>query len=136
MEQSRYAWLWGLLLLVVVVAVKVYWPDALPHGHRPERPGPRAPKPEPRYPCKPLPLPDALNGRLAPELAYRNGIFDRAGSGRHIATALLTRLPVVRDRTTTLGNRQRILRTQVRVNRHDLVVVVSHWTSRLTDKTG
>ena len=79
-------------------------------------------------------LADTLNKRLGKE-AYAV-VFKQSGSGRHISPALLTKLPVVGDRTDVWGNRQRILKTVVRVNGHDLMVVVSHWTSRLTDKEG
>jgi endonuclease/exonuclease/phosphatase family metal-dependent hydrolase len=35
-----------------------------------------------------------------------------------------------------LGKRQRILETHLTVNDHDLVVIASHWTSRVSDKEG
>jgi endonuclease/exonuclease/phosphatase family metal-dependent hydrolase len=82
-------------------------------------------------------LADTLNRRLRkPELAYKNVLYKRVVGGRHIATALLTRLPVVKDRTDLWDKRRRILKTVVRVNGHDLIVVVSHWTSRVTDHKG
>jgi len=56
--------------------------------------------------------------------------------GRNIAPAVLTRLPVVRDRTKLLGSRQRILRAVIELDGHELVLIPSHWTSRVSDKTG
>ena len=47
-----------------------------------------------------------------------------------------TRLPVKADRTKLVGKRQRILEGHVVVNGHELVVLASHWTSRLTDDDG
>ena len=82
-------------------------------------------------------LAEALNRRLRkPELAYTNILYKQPAGGRHIATALITRLPVVKDRTELWDKRRRILKTVVRVNGHELVVVVSHWTSRVGDHKG
>jgi endonuclease/exonuclease/phosphatase family metal-dependent hydrolase len=82
-------------------------------------------------------LAEALNRRLErPELAYNTVLYKQPAGGRHIATALLTRLPVVKDRTELWDKRRRILKSVVRVNGHDLVVVVSHWTSRVSDRKG
>jgi hypothetical protein len=57
-------------------------------------------------------------------------------AGRHIAPALLTRLPVRADRTRLHGRKVRILETHVVVGGQDLAVLVSHWTSRNTDEQG
>jgi endonuclease/exonuclease/phosphatase family metal-dependent hydrolase len=82
-------------------------------------------------------LADALNRRLGKrELEYRNVLYRAHAGGRHIATAVITRLPVLRGRTQLWDKRRRILETQIRVNGHDLVVVASHWTSRVSDKKG
>jgi endonuclease/exonuclease/phosphatase family metal-dependent hydrolase len=82
-------------------------------------------------------LADALGRRLGkPELAYSNILYKAPAGGRHIATAVLTRLPVVRDRTDLWDKRRRILKTVVRVNQHELIVVASHWTSRVSDRKG
>jgi endonuclease/exonuclease/phosphatase family metal-dependent hydrolase len=56
--------------------------------------------------------------------------------GRDIVTAIITRLPVVADRTQLLGKRQRILEGHIVVDGRDLTVVASHWTSRVSDKEG
>jgi endonuclease/exonuclease/phosphatase family metal-dependent hydrolase len=82
-------------------------------------------------------LQHALNSRLADEsLHYRHVLFKDPHGGRHIATAIITRLPVLGNRTQIHGRRLRILEGHIEVNGHDLVVLASHWTSRLTDKTG
>ena len=44
-------------------------------------------------------LQQALNKRLDPSLHYTNVLMREVSSGRHIAPVLLTRLPVIRDRT-------------------------------------
>src|SRR5262245_47102393 len=53
---------------------------------------------------------DALNSRLRdPALHYTHVLMKNAGGGRHISTAILTRLPVEQDRTRLHGSRLRIL---------------------------
>jgi endonuclease/exonuclease/phosphatase family metal-dependent hydrolase len=82
-------------------------------------------------------LRDALNARLKDDADhYTHILFKDPKGGRHIATAIITRLPVVADRTKLLGNRQRILVGHIQANGHELVVIASHWTSRLTEKEG
>jgi endonuclease/exonuclease/phosphatase family metal-dependent hydrolase len=82
-------------------------------------------------------LQDALNSRLADaSLHYRHVLFKDPHGGRHISTAIITRLPVLGNRTQIHGRRLRILEGHIEVNGHDLVVLATHWTSRLTDKTG
>jgi endonuclease/exonuclease/phosphatase family metal-dependent hydrolase len=82
-------------------------------------------------------LRQALNGRLKkPELHYQHLLMKDLNAGRHIAPAILTRLPVLRDKTRLHGRHLRILEGHVTVNGHDLVVLATHWTSRLTDKEG
>jgi endonuclease/exonuclease/phosphatase family metal-dependent hydrolase len=82
-------------------------------------------------------LSDALNERLKDEaLHYQHILFKDPNGGRHIATAIITRLPVVTDKTRLHGKRQRILEGHIKVNGKELVVIASHWTSRVTDKTG
>src|SRR5207237_91958 len=68
-------------------------------------------------------------GRRAPP--YRHLLWKNPHGGRNISTAILTRLPVEKDRTQLLGRRQRILEGHVTVNGHALVVIASHGTSRL-----
>jgi endonuclease/exonuclease/phosphatase family metal-dependent hydrolase len=56
--------------------------------------------------------------------------------GRHIAPAVITRLPVDAAASRLLNRHQRILETNLNVNGYDLTLVASHWTSRVSDKTG
>jgi endonuclease/exonuclease/phosphatase family metal-dependent hydrolase len=75
---------------------------------------------------------EALNARIAdPSQHYRSVLMKEINAGRHIAPAILTRLPVVGDRTKKLGSRQRILEGRVVVDGQELIVIASHWTSRL-----
>ena len=79
-------------------------------------------------------LRDALNARLDESLRYRNIVFRENRSGRHIAPAVLTRLNARDDLTRDFGIR-RILEAHLEAEGIPLVVIVSHWTSRVTDKT-
>ncbi len=82
-------------------------------------------------------LRDALNSRLGdPALQYSHVLMKELSAGRHIAPAIITRLPVRGGRTRLHGRRQRILEGHIDVEGNDLVVIASHWTSRLTDKDG
>jgi endonuclease/exonuclease/phosphatase family metal-dependent hydrolase len=82
-------------------------------------------------------LRDALNEKIDdPGMKYRQAISREMHVGRHIATAVISRLPVVGDRVKLHGRGQRILEVHVNVRDQDLVVMVSHWTSRVTDHTG
>jgi endonuclease/exonuclease/phosphatase family metal-dependent hydrolase len=83
-------------------------------------------------------LMDALNARInKPELHYQHILMkEPRGFGRNIGTAIITRLPVIRDKTRLHGKRQRILEGHVEVNGHDLVILATHWTSRVTDDSG
>jgi endonuclease/exonuclease/phosphatase family metal-dependent hydrolase len=82
-------------------------------------------------------LQGALNRRLPDSaLRYSHLLMKDPGGGRHIATAILTRLPVQHDRTRLHGSRLRILEGHVVVNGHDLVILATHWTSRVTNETG
>ena len=79
----------------------------------------------------------ALNKRLKDTaLHYKHVLMKNLNAGRHIAPAIITRLPVKADRTKLVGKRQRILEGHVVVHGHELVVLASHWTSRLTDSDG
>jgi endonuclease/exonuclease/phosphatase family metal-dependent hydrolase len=81
-------------------------------------------------------LRDALNKRLKDEsLYYRNILMKELTAGRHIAPAIITRLPVRKDRTRLHGNRQRILEGHIVVDGKELIVIASHWTSRLRKDT-
>jgi endonuclease/exonuclease/phosphatase family metal-dependent hydrolase len=77
-------------------------------------------------------LQEALNARLKDKaLHYQHVLMKEVSGGRHIAPAILTRLNVERDRTRLLGSRQRILEGHLTVNGHPLVVIASHWSSRI-----
>ncbi len=79
-------------------------------------------------------LQHALNAKIAdPSLHYQPPLMKEVSAGRHIAPAILTRLPVIRDRTHTIGSRMRILEGHIVVLGHELIVLASHWTSRLRE---
>lgn len=79
-------------------------------------------------------LQKALNDRIPdPKLHYANVLMKEVSVGRHIAPAILTRLPVVKPKTRSFGNRFRIVQGHVVVGGHELIVLASHWTSRLKD---
>jgi endonuclease/exonuclease/phosphatase family metal-dependent hydrolase len=81
-------------------------------------------------------LRDALNERLKdPELRLKHILYKDPAGGRNIATAILTRLPVIADRTRLSSNKRlRILEGHVKINNHDLVILATHWTSRVSDE--
>src|SRR5262249_8281852 len=82
-------------------------------------------------------LRDALNHRLKDRsLHYAKPLYKDPHGLKNIATAILTRLPVHESKTRLLGRRQRILEGHVEVNGHELVVIASHWSSRLHAKEG
>ncbi len=82
-------------------------------------------------------LQEALNKRMGDSsLEYTNVLMKDPAGGRHIATAIITRLPVARNRTRLHGSRLRILEGHIQIGGHDLVVLATHWTSRVTDAHG
>jgi endonuclease/exonuclease/phosphatase family metal-dependent hydrolase len=82
-------------------------------------------------------LRDALNRRLDnPALEYKHVLMKEANGGRHISPAIITRLPVRADRTRLHGSRLRILEGHIDIDGHDLVVIASHWTARVSDEEG
>jgi endonuclease/exonuclease/phosphatase family metal-dependent hydrolase len=79
-------------------------------------------------------LQQALNKRISePSLHYQTVLMKEVTQGRHIAPAILTRLPVVKDKTKSYGTRMRIIEGHIVVDGHELVVMASHWTSRLKE---
>jgi endonuclease/exonuclease/phosphatase family metal-dependent hydrolase len=77
----------------------------------------------------------ALNARLKDRNDhYPTVLYKDPSGGRSIACAILTRLKVNGDRTRLLGKRQRILEAHVEVDGRELIVIASHWASRLKDK--
>jgi endonuclease/exonuclease/phosphatase family metal-dependent hydrolase len=82
-------------------------------------------------------LMNALNEKVSdPGMKYRYAIAKEIHVGRHIAPAVISRLPVLRDRVKLHGRGQRILEVHVNVRDQDLVLMVSHWTSRISDRDG
>ena len=80
-------------------------------------------------------LRDTLNAAL-PRGAekYTHLAMKNLDAGRHIATCVISRIPIDPQYTRLVGSRQRILQVWLNANGHDLLVVASHWTSQLTDK--
>jgi endonuclease/exonuclease/phosphatase family metal-dependent hydrolase len=82
-------------------------------------------------------LVESLNKAIKPGARpYRHILIKNPHGGRDIVTAIITRLPVAADRTQLLGRRQRILEGHIEVNGQDLVVLATHWTSRVSDERG
>ncbi len=79
----------------------------------------------------------SLNRRLTdPTLHYRHLAYEHSSGGRNIAPAVLSRLPLDAGRTRLVDSRMRIVETQVPVVGRPLVLIASHWTSRISDKDG
>lgn len=70
------------------------------------------------------------------KLQYANVVMKNVAAGRHIATCVITRLPVVPQLTRQPNPQLRILEGHVSVNGHDLCILASHWTSQLKQKDG
>jgi endonuclease/exonuclease/phosphatase family metal-dependent hydrolase len=81
-------------------------------------------------------LMESLNKAIKGAPPYKHVAFRDPKGGRHIATAVLTRLPLVGNRTQLLGKRLRILEAHIEANGHDLVVLAAHWTSRVSNEEG
>lgn len=106
-------------------------PDILACGEVEDTPNARVP------PGALILLRDKLNSAIEDTgLRYRELLWKRMSGGRAIITAIVTRLPVVADQTRLVYRNERILQGVIRVRNQDLVVLSSHWTSRVTDKVG
>jgi endonuclease/exonuclease/phosphatase family metal-dependent hydrolase len=82
-------------------------------------------------------LKDAMNKKLANQaLSYKYTAFKDVKGGRHIAPAVISRVPIVSDRVRLHGRTQRVLEAHLRVQGIDLALLTTHWTSRITDRTG
>ena len=81
---------------------------------------------------------DALNAKLKDEaLHYRHIAYLDPKGGRSIATAVLSRVPFSKDKPPRLlGRSQRMLEVTLVEGEHELVVMASHWTSRVSDGRG
>ena len=86
-------------------------------------------------------LRDAINAKLEAaghaDRKYTRIVFKGDNMGRHFAPAILTRIDVTGDRTRKLGTRVngRILEGHLWHNGYELIVIVAHWTSRVSDKS-
>lgn len=79
-------------------------------------------------------LRETLNSRLPTEWRYDGVIHRDNVSGRRIEPAVITRLPIRDDLTRDFGPR-RILEAHVEARGAPLVILISHWTSRVRDGT-
>jgi endonuclease/exonuclease/phosphatase family metal-dependent hydrolase len=79
-------------------------------------------------------LRDALNEQLDESLRYSNVVYHDPKGGRNIATGIITRLDVDFSGVKLVGHRLRILRVPVEAEGKTLIVVASHWKSRLPEK--
>jgi len=78
-----------------------------------------------------------LNSRLQDEnLHYKEPIFEEVNSGRHIAPAVLLRKEFTASRSHLLNKKLRALETHLALHNHELVLIISHWTSRVSDAEG
>ncbi len=81
-------------------------------------------------------LAESINQRLKDSaLHYKHVIYKDPHGGRSIGTAVLTRLPVA-GTPRLLGHRLRILETRLEVEGKELILLASHWTSRVSDEKG
>ncbi len=87
-------------------------------------------------------LMDKLNEKLAAkghaDRKYQHILFKGDNTGRRFAPGIITRLPVIADKTKKVGSRAngRMLRGSVLVNDHELIIIAAHFTSRVTDDSG
>ncbi|HEX3151659.1 MAG TPA: hypothetical protein VHR66_26545 [Gemmataceae bacterium] len=87
-------------------------------------------------------LMETLNAKLEAaghgDRKYTSMLFKGDNMGRHFAPGIRTRLQVTADRTRKLGKRAngKIIEGHLYRNDHELIVIVAHWTSRVTDKEG
>ncbi len=82
-------------------------------------------------------LADALNSSLPADAAkYETVVLEEISAGRHIAPAIITRLPLSKNGNPRNFPPHRVLRVTLAAGDADLVVFATHWTSRLSDKEG
>lgn len=80
---------------------------------------------------------DELNRRTKGKAApYKEAVYKNPGGLRKIACVVLSRVPVVSNKTKILGRYQRILKVVVEDRKKELTIIASHWTSNLSDKDG
>lgn len=77
-------------------------------------------------------LRDAMNKRLTDDaLHYKYLAMREVAAGRHIAPAIISRVPINPRKGHDFDRNLRIVEAHLEVNGHELVVIASHWTSRL-----
>lgn len=82
-------------------------------------------------------LKDSLNAKLPQDaVPYQYVGMKNLDAGRHIAPAVISRIPIDDSRTTLHGRDLRILEVHLLAERRDLCIVASHWTSQLTQRDG
>jgi endonuclease/exonuclease/phosphatase family metal-dependent hydrolase len=82
-------------------------------------------------------LADAMNQAI-PEGAprYTTVVMKEISAGRHIAPAIISRLPVSSEHEPRILAPQRILIANLVAGGHELTIFATHWTSRRTDEKG
>jgi endonuclease/exonuclease/phosphatase family metal-dependent hydrolase len=80
-------------------------------------------------------LMDALNRKLESRLHYQHVLMKDLNAGRHIAPAIITRLPVLKEKTRLHGKMLRILEGHIIVEGRELTIFASHWTSRINKES-
>jgi len=70
------------------------------------------------------------------KLQYKFLAMRNLDAGRHISTAIISRVNVALPSIKMLGRQQRILETQLFVNGHVMTIISSHWTSQLKQSDG
>lgn len=78
----------------------------------------------------------ALNSRLENADPYTSIAFKNPHGGRAIATCVISKIPIKQNQVTLLGKRLRILEVPILLDGKELLVVASHWTSKVSDKDG
>jgi endonuclease/exonuclease/phosphatase family metal-dependent hydrolase len=73
----------------------------------------------------------ALNAKLDPRWHYTSVLAKDLSAGRHISPAILTRLPAEKEKTMLHGRQLRILEGRLVVGGKELIVLATHWTSRI-----
>src|SRR5262245_22113582 len=82
-------------------------------------------------------LRDALNKRLKDKkLHYDTVVYRDPKGGRSIATVVMARAGIKVSDAKLLGRMQRMLKVRVTDGGRDLIVIASHWTSRISDAKG
>jgi endonuclease/exonuclease/phosphatase family metal-dependent hydrolase len=80
-------------------------------------------------------LMDALNKKLDSRWHYMHVLMKEVNGGRHIGPAIITRLPVQKEKTRLLGRMLRILEGHLVVDGKELTIFATHWTSRVQSGT-